>query len=258
MSIKVSCHPGSKHSPAFVLVNHHVTPETADGGEGEVAPMTPVGILPGVTLHVDLQVPLPSEVLHALVTPVGLLPGVSPHVELQAAAPSEVPHALVTPVGLLPGVNPHVELQVVSPAEALHALLTPVGLLLGLLAGVGPHVDGQLGIVGKHLATQGTGPALAVALMFSLLLRVGQLLAAVQAVVHTVVHGQRAQGLQIGEEGVMAVHHQFPPPLCVDTQDVQLPVVTGQVGGARGVRVQTIRGGVVLSAAVSNVIAVFC
>ena len=206
--------------------------------------------------HVDLQVaPLP-EALHALVTSVGFLPGVNPHVDLQVITPFEALHTLVTPVGLLPGVNSHVDLQVTALTEALHALATPVGLLTG----VGTHVDGHLGIVGKNLATQDTGPALAAAPTPSQLLTVDELLAGVQALGHTVVHGQRAEGLQIrhGEEGLMTVHHQLPPPFSVDTQDPQLPVVTGHVGRARAVRMQTIRGGAVLCAAVSNVIAVFC
>jgi hypothetical protein len=44
----------------------------------------------------------------------------------------------------------------------------------------------------------------------------------------------------------------------VDAQDPQLPVVTGHVGGARGVHMQTLRGSATLRAAVSKGIAVFC
>ena len=81
-------------------------------------------------------------------------------------------------------------------------------------------------------------------------------LTAVRALGHTVAHGPRAEGLKIrrGEEGVMVIYHQLPTPVSVDTQDPQLPVVTGNVGTARAI----IRGGAVLLAAVSNVIAVFC
>ena len=86
------------------------------------------------------------------------------------------------------------------------------------------------------------------------------LLAAVQALDHTVVHRQRAQGLQFGHsvEGVMAVHHKWALPFSMDAQDPQLPIVTGHVGGARGIKLQSLRGGATLCAAVSNVITVFC
>ena len=55
----------------------------------------------------------------------------------------------------------------------------------------------------------------------------------------------------------MAVHRQWALPFSVDTQDVQLPVVTAHVGGARGVHTQTLRGGAALRAAVSDVIVFF-
>ena len=55
----------------------------------------------------------------------------------------------------------------------------------------------------------------------------------------------------------MAVHLQWALPLSVDAQVLQLPVVTGHVGGARGVHTQTLRGGAALGAAVSDVIDVF-
>ena len=124
-------------------------------------------------------------------------------------------------------MNPHVDLQVVAPFEALLAVVTPVGLL----AGVGTLVDSHLGIA----------PSV------------------VQALGHAVVNGRRAESLQIrrGDEGLLIVHHQLPPPFSA-SQDPQLPVGTGCVGGARGVRMQTIRGGDVLCAAVFNVITVFC
>ena len=51
----------------------------------------------------------------------------------------------------------------------------------------------------------------------------------------------------------MDVHCQWALPLSVDAQDAQLPAVTGHVGGARGVHMQTIRGAATLCAAVSNV-----
>ena len=97
-------------------------------------------------------------------------------------------------------------------------------------------------------------------MMPSQLLTVDELPPAAQALGHTVVHGQRTEGLQIGrsEEGVVAVHHQLPPPMSVDTQDPQLPVVTGHLGRAGGVHKQRIRGGVALPAAVSKEVAVFC
>ena len=55
----------------------------------------------------------------------------------------------------------------------------------------------------------------------------------------------------------MAVYRQWALPISVDVQDPQLLSVTGHAGGARGVPMQTLRGGV-LCAAVSKVIAVFC
>ena len=61
-------------------------------------------------------------------------------------------------------------------------------------------------------------------------------LAVLQALDRAVVRRQRAQGLlRRREEGVMAVHRQWALPFSVDAQDPQLPVVTGHVGGARGV-----------------------
>ena len=107
------------------------------------------------------------------------------HVATQTAGVPVADVALVTHAGLLPGVNPHVDLQATALTEALHALVTPVGLL----AGVGTHVDGHLGIAGKNLATQDTGLALAAAPRPSLLFTVDDLLAAVQALGYTVVHG---------------------------------------------------------------------
>ena len=133
-----------------------------------------------------------TEALCALVTPVGLLAGVSPHVKIQAALLTEALRALVTLVGLLAGVSPHVELQGAFQTEALHALVAPVRLLVV----VGPHGDDHIGIVGKNLATQDTGPALAAALMPSQLLKADEPHAAVQALGHAVVCGQRAQGLR--------------------------------------------------------------
>ena len=126
------------------------------------------------------------------------------NVATQIARVTETGVALQTHFGLLPGVNPHVDLQVAALSEALHALVTPVGLL----AGVGTHVDGHLGIVGENLATHDTGPAFAAAPMPGQLLLAEDLLAAVQALAHTVVHRQQAQGLQFGrvEKVVMAVH----------------------------------------------------
>ena len=87
-----------------------------------------------------------------------------------------------------------------------------------------------------------------------------QPLATVQALGHAVVLRQRVQGLHFGrgEEGVMAFHVQFAPPFSVDTQDPQLCVLTGHVGGARGVNMQTLQGSFALRAAVSKGIAVFC
>ena len=127
-----------------------------------------------------------TEALHALVTHVGLLPGVSPHVALQIRALTEALHALFTPVGLLPGVSPHVHLQVGALTEALHALVTPVRLL----AGVGTHVDGHLGIVRKTLSRQHTGPALVAAPMPSQVLAVDRPLSSLQARGHAAVRRQ--------------------------------------------------------------------
>ena len=92
------------------------------------------------------------------------------------------------------------------------------------------------------------------------LLKVDSPLAAVQALGHAVVRGQRARGLHFGcvEEGVMAVHRQWALPFSVDALDPQLPVVTGHVGGARGVHMQSLRVGTSLCAAASNVFVVFC
>ena len=87
----------------------------------------------------DLQVRARSEALDALVTTVGLLPGVSPHVDLQGGAFTEAVQAIVTTVRLLPGVSLHVALQVRARTEAL-TLATPVGLLRG----VTPPVDLQV------------------------------------------------------------------------------------------------------------------
>ena len=86
------------------------------------------------------------------------------------------------------------------------------------------------------------------------LLVADQPLAALQALGRAVVRRQRVQGLHFwrGEEGVMAVHRQWALPFSVDTQDPQLPVVTGHVGGARGVHMQS------LCAVVYKVIVVFC
>ena len=123
-----------------------------------------------------------------MVTLVGLLPGVSPHVDFQVAFPSEALPALVTLVGLPVRVVPHVALQGGALTEALCALVT----LVGLLVIVGPHVDDHIGIVGNNLSTQ----ALAAALMPSQLLKADEPHAAVQALGHAVVCGQRAQGLQ--------------------------------------------------------------
>ena len=78
--------------------------------------------------------------------------------------------------------------------------------------------------------------------LHSQLLTVDQLLAALQALGHAVVGRQRVQGLQFGhgEEGVMAVQCQWALPFSVDAQDPQLLAVTGHVGEARGVHMQTI------------------
>ena len=74
------------------------------------------------------------------------------------------------------------------------------------------------------------------------LLAADQPLAALQALGHTVVRRQRAQGLHFGhgEEGVMAVHRQWALPFSIDAQDPQLPVVTGLVRGPRRVHMQTL------------------
>ena len=76
----------------------------------------------------------------------------------------------------------------------------------------------------------------------SQLLAADQPFAALQALDHTVFRGQRTQSLWSGrsEEGVMAVQRQWAPPFSVDAQEPQLLAVTGQVGGARGVHMQTI------------------
>ena len=89
--------------------------------------------------------------------------------------------------------------------------------------------------------------------LHSQLLAANQPLAVLQALGHTVVCRQRAQGLHFGrgEEGVMAVR-QWALPFSIDAQDPQLLAVTGHVGGARRVHIQT------LCAVVSKVIAVFC
>ena len=91
-----------------------------------------------------LQVGALTEALHALVTLVGLLPGVSHHVELEVAFLLIALCALVTLVGLLPGVSPHVDLQVAFQTEALHALVTLIGLLQ--LPAVTGHVGGGCGV----------------------------------------------------------------------------------------------------------------
>ena len=87
-----------------------------------------------------------------------------------------------------------------------------------------------------------------------------KLLANVQALGHTVMRRRWVQGFQFGrgEEGVMAVHCQWSLALSVDTEDPQLLVVTGHMGGARGVHMQTIQGGATLCAAISKGFAVFC
>ena len=78
--------------------------------------------------------------------------------------------------------------------------------------------------------------------LHSQLLAVDRPLTALQALGHAVVHRQRVQGLQFRscEEGVMAVQRQWALPISVDAQDPQLLAVTGHVGGARGVHMQTI------------------
>ena len=114
------------------------------------------------------------------------------HVQTQTAWAAVACVALQTHAGLLPRVSPQVDLQVAFQTEALRALVT----LVGLLPGVSPHVDDHIGIVGNNLSTQDTGPALAAALMPSQLLKVDEPHAAVQALGHAVVSGQRAQGLR--------------------------------------------------------------
>ena len=76
----------------------------------------------------------------------------------------------------------------------------------------------------------------------SQLLGADQPFAALQALDHAVFRGQRAQSLWFGrsEEGVMAVQRQWALPFSIDAQDPQLLAVTGHVGGARGVHMQTI------------------
>ena len=78
--------------------------------------------------------------------------------------------------------------------------------------------------------------------LHSQLLTVDQLLAALQALDHAVVCRQRVLGVPFGrgEEGVMAAQRQWALPFSVDAQDPQLLAVTGHVGGARGVHMQTI------------------
>ena len=56
----------------------------------------------------------------------------------------------------------------------------------------------------------------------------------------------------------MAVDCKWALPFSVDAQDPQLLAVTGHVGGAWGVRMQTLQGGAMLCAVVSKVIIVFC
>ena len=74
-----------------------------------------------------------------------------------------------------------------------------------------------------------------------------------------VVRGQQVQGLQFRrrEEGVMAVHRQGPLPFFV-AHDPQHLAVTGHVGGASGVHMQTLCGGTSLRAAVFKVTTVSC
>jgi hypothetical protein len=76
----------------------------------------------------------------------------------------------------------------------------------------------------------------------SQLLAADQPFASLQALDHAVFRGQRAQSLLFGrsEEVVMAVQRQWALPFSVDAQDPQLLAVTGHVGGARGVHMQTI------------------
>ena len=52
--------------------------------------------------HVPIQMDRVAKAGVALQTHVGLLSGVSPHVELQLEACTEEPHVLVTPPGLSP------------------------------------------------------------------------------------------------------------------------------------------------------------
>ena len=87
-----------------------------------------------------------------------------------------------------------------------------------------------------------------------------QPLTALQALGDSVVRRQRVQGLHFGrgEERVMAAHRQWALPFSVDAQDPQLPIVTGHVGGARGVHTLTLRGGTALRAAISKGITIFC
>ena len=112
----------------------------------------------------------------------------------------------------------------------------------GLLAVVGTPVDGQLGIVGETLAQRDTGLAVAAAPMPSQQLKGDERLAALLALGHAMVLRQRVQGLQFGrdEEGAMAVHLQWALPFSVNTQEPQLLAVTGHVGGAWGVHMQTL------------------
>ena len=56
----------------------------------------------------------------------------------------------------------------------------------------------------------------------------------------------------------MAAHRQWAFPFSVDAQDPQRPIVTGHVGGARGVHTLTLRGGAALRAAISKGIAAYC
>ena len=161
-----------------------------------------------------LQFELLLEALRALVTAVGLLPGVSPHMDLQGGAVTEALRALVTAVGLLVDVSLYVTLEVAFLPETLHALVAPVRLLVG----VGTHVDDHLGIVGENFAAQDTGPALAAAPRPSQLLTVDEPLGGGQRA-HSLQFARR-------EEGVMAVRLQWALPFPVDAQDPQLPVVT--------------------------------
>ena len=74
------------------------------------------------------------------------------------------------------------------------------------------------------------------------LLTADQPIAELQARGLAVFCRQRVQGLHIRrvEEVVMAVQRQWALPFSVDTQDPQLPVVTGHAGGAKGVHMQTL------------------